>query len=58
MKVRVYKRRIKTGSILEDHELQLGRYNEFYLPSVSLDEELWVVITERDGLETKLHLKR
>ena len=58
MKIRMFKRRIKTGSISEEHELKLGKYNEFYLPSVNQDEELWIIIIDDSGNETKLHLKR
>ena len=57
MRVRMWKSKIKTGAHSEEHDLHPG-YNEFYLPSVNQDEELWVRVSEDDGTETVLHLKR
>ncbi len=62
MRIRMWKERKGWSQlpamVSEDHELELGKYNEFYLSSVGLDHELWVVVTDDDGVETKLHLKR
>lgn len=59
MKIRMFKKKLKVGGgVSEDHELKVGEYNEFYLPSVNRDEELWVIVTDDGGNETKLHLKR
>lgn len=58
MKIRMYCRYLKSGSIVEDHELNLGQYNEYYLGALTRDQEIWVIVTDDDGVETKLHLKR
>ncbi len=58
MTINVFKHNIKTRAVSEDHTLTIGKYNEFYLPSVGLEHELWVVILDSDGAETTLHLKR
>ncbi len=58
MKIAMFKHRISTGAICEERELELGKYNEFYLPSLGRDWDMFVIITDDDGEETKLHLKR
>ena len=46
--------------VSEEHDLELGKYNEFYLPVLMgpRKSEAWVEITGDDGEVTKLHLKR
>lgn len=58
MKIRVYVKRLASAMLSEDHELKLGQYNEFYLSVVDERHELWVVVADENGVETKLHLKR
>jgi hypothetical protein len=61
MTIRMFKKSLRVPGLMgvsEDHELELGKYNEFYLPSVDRDHELWVVVTDDSGVVTKLHLKR
>lgn len=61
MRVRMFVKSLRlTGeaAISEDHELEIGRYNEFYLPSIRQDHDAWIVITDDQGEETVLHLKR
>jgi hypothetical protein len=61
MKILMYKKSLKLhgpAGISEEHLLKIGTYNEFYLPSVDRDHELWIVVTDENGVETKLHLKR
>lgn len=41
----------------EEHDLRPG-YNEFYLPSVGPNEELWVKVTSDHERDYTLHLKR
>lgn len=61
MTIQMWKKKIGVSgetSISEDHELKLGEYNEFYLPLVDREHELWVLVVDDDGNETRLHLKR
>ena len=61
MKVLMWKKRIGAfgaESQSEERELKLNEYNEFYLPSVDKDHELWVVVVDDEGNQTTLHLKR
>ena len=44
----------------EDRELEVGGYNEYYLPALidmGRSSEMWIIV-EIDGVETKIHLKR
>jgi hypothetical protein len=58
MKIRFFVRSLKTGMVSDDHELKTGAYNEFYLPAIASHQEAWLIITDNDETETKLHLKR
>jgi len=58
MKIRMYLKSLKTQQICEDHELTVGKYNEFYLPAIGPGWEAWIVITDEDDEVTRLHLKR
>jgi hypothetical protein len=64
MKIRMYvKTKLANGQTMlsDDHELQIGRYNEYYLPALvdgGREREAWIIVTDDNGVETKLHLKR
>lgn len=56
-RIRFFCRDQKTGARSEERDLEIGKYNEFYLPAaVDRRKEIWVVATF-EGVETKLHLK-
>jgi len=62
MKIRMFvKQQLANGDVMvsEDHELKVGKYNEFYLPVIcDSRKEAWIIVTDDSGEETKLHLKR
>ena len=58
MKIRVWKQNTKTNQKSSGYILEEGKYNEFYLPSVNREEELWVEICDDNGICTQLHFKR
>lgn len=60
MKIRMWVRNPRlTGdaAISEDHELNIGKFNDFYIPAIKRGSEGWIVVTEDDGTETTLLLK-
>ena len=57
--IKAHVRNVKLGiEASQPWDIRLGQYNEFYLPSIGRDHEMWIVITDGNGNETRLHLKQ
>ena len=57
MEIKAYVTHNRSNSTT-DWNVRVGDYNEYYLPSIQLDEEMWIIVTGDDGEVTRLHLKR
>jgi hypothetical protein len=58
MTVKFFCKWLKAGNRYDEHYLEIGKYNEYYLPAINDSAEAWLIITDKEGVETKLHLKR
>lgn len=58
MKITVYTKQLRSGT-RTDVEIREGTYNEYYLPALlDSQQEMWIIVTDEEGNETKIHLKR
>jgi len=49
----------KRSGTFTEWKIEEDKYNEYYLPSLGPDDEMWIVIEDHSkGTVTKLHLKR
>jgi hypothetical protein len=55
--IHMFAKDLVTGLRCEEHDLNIGTYNEFYLPALA-GKEAWIILTDSSGVETRLHLKR
>ena len=58
--MRVFYRLYHKGRFSQEHDFTPGKYNEFYLPSLTHDMEMRIFVQDDEGSEheTQIHLKR